>query len=165
MAILSNFNMPKILIAPLDWGLGHTTRCIPIIKALLANSCRVVVSCNTEQQNLLLQEFNNVEFLFLEGYNIKYASNPKLLPISIIGQLPTINKAIRYEHQWLDKIIENNNIDLVISDNRYGLYSNKIPCIFITHQLTIKASFLFIERWLQKINYQFINQKKVGVLE
>ena len=157
MAILSNFNMPKILIAPLDWGLGHTTRCIPIIKALLANSCRVVVSCNTEQQNLLLQEFNNVEFLFLEGYNIKYASNPKLLPISIIGQLPTINKAIKYEHQWLDKIIENNNIDLVISDNRYGLYSNKIPCIFITHQLTIKASFLFIERWLQKINYQFIN--------
>lgn len=152
--------MPKILIAPLDWGLGHTTRCIPIVKALLANDCKVVVCCNTQQQNLLQQEFDNVEFLFLEGYNIKYNSNPKFLPISILGQLPTIRKIIKYEHQWLDKIIESNNIDLVISDNRYGFYSKKIPCIFITHQLTIKAPFLFIEHWLQKINYQFINRYK-----
>ncbi len=158
--IISNFNTPRILIAPLDWGLGHTTRCIPIIKAFLANNCRVLVACNAQQQTLLHQEFNNIEFLFLEGYNIKYASNPKLLFISILRQLPTIRKAIQLEHQWLDETITNYNIDLVISDNRYGLCSGKIPCIFITHQLSIKAPFLFIERWLQKINYQFINRYK-----
>jgi hypothetical protein len=27
-----------ILIAPLNWGLGHATRCIPIIRALLKNN-------------------------------------------------------------------------------------------------------------------------------
>lgn len=147
-----------VLIAPLDWGLGHATRCIPIIKVLLLNNCKVIIACNKQQQKLLELEFTDVTFLFLEGYNITYSSNPKLLPLSILRQLGNIRKAIKIEHLWLDKAIEKHAIDLVISDNRYGLYSNKVPCVFITHQLTIKAPFLFVEKWLQQINYQFINR-------
>ncbi|MEL6987299.1 MAG: glycosyltransferase, partial [Bacteroidota bacterium] len=33
----------KILIAPLNWGLGHATRCIPIIKYLLSLDYKIIL--------------------------------------------------------------------------------------------------------------------------
>ena len=39
----------------------------------------------------------------------------------------------------MKKIIEENNIDKLVSDNRYGLYSDKIESIIKTHQLYVKA--------------------------
>jgi uncharacterized protein (TIGR00661 family) len=65
---------------------------------------------------------------------------------------------MKRERKWLDTIIEEHKIDLVISDNRYGLCSTKVPCIFITHQLTIKMPFAWLENGVQKINYHYINQ-------
>lgn len=55
-------------------------------------------------------------------------------------------------------MIDDYGIDMVISDNRYGLYTSKVPCIFITHQLQIKAPLRIIEKALQRINYSYINK-------
>ena len=158
MIIKSNFNIHTILIAPLDWGLGHATRCIPIIKALLLLGYNIYIACNNNQKKLLELEVKDVTFLLLNGYNVNYSFNNKLFALSIFKQLPKISKAIKFEHLWLEETIEKYKINLVISDNRYGLYTIKVPCIFITHQLLIKAPFAFIENYLQKINYQFINK-------
>ena len=155
---MQNFNNKKVLIAPLDWGLGHTTRCIKIVKLLIDKGCSVIVASNSTQKQLLQKEFNNIEFLELEGYNITYSNNPKLFPLKLIAQLPKISLRIVKEHQWLQKTIEKQRIDLVISDNRYGLYTSKIPCVIITHQLTIKAPFAWLENVLQRINYSYINR-------
>ena len=158
MLIKGKFNIQTVLVAPLDWGLGHATRCIPIVKALLLKDCKVFIACNALQKKIFEQEFTKNEFLPLEGYNITYARHPKLLALSILKQLPSIASSIKQENSWLQKIIDTHQIDLVISDNRYGLYTNKVPCIFITHQLQIKAPFTFIENYLQRINYQYINK-------
>ena len=158
MIIKSKFNIQTILISPLDWGLGHTTRCIPIVKALLLLNYNVYISCNNDQKKLLQAEVENVTFLLLDGYNIKYSLNKKLFALSILKQLPKIIKVIKFEHWWLQKTIKKYNIDVVISDNRYGLHTTKVPCVFITHQLLIKAPFVLIEKYLQKINYHFINK-------
>jgi uncharacterized protein (TIGR00661 family) len=107
---------------------------------------------------LLQQEFNNIEFLPLDGYNITYSKNQKLFPLKLLFQLPKILLSIQREHRWLQKTIEKHQIDLVISDNRYGLYTSKVPSVFITHQLTIKAPFTWLEILLQKINYRHINR-------
>ncbi len=156
MKIKGKFNIPTILIAPLDWGLGHATRCIPLISAFLNIKCNVVIACNDVQKQLLQQEFASVHFVQLQGYNITYNKYPKLLTLSILQQLPKIATAIKCEHKWLNDIIDELAIDIVISDNRYGLYSNKAHCIFITHQLHIKAPFGFVETILRKINYDYI---------
>jgi uncharacterized protein (TIGR00661 family) len=158
MIIKAKFNIPTILIAPLDWGLGHATRCIPIIKALLQLNYNIYIACNNHQKKLLEAEVVNVNFLLLNGYNIKYSSNNRSFALSILIQLPKIKTAIKLEHLWLQEAIEKYKIDVIISDNRYGLHTTKVPCIFITHQLLIKAPFSFIEKYLQKINYQFINK-------
>jgi uncharacterized protein (TIGR00661 family) len=155
---IQNINRKKVLISPLDWGLGHTTRCITIVRKLLDTNVSIIVACNPVQKELLQQEFNNIEFLLLEGYDITYSKNQLLFPIKLLFQLPKIILSIKREHRWLQKTIENHQIDLVISDNRYGLYTSKVPCFFITHQLAIKAPFSWLEYLLQKINYGFINR-------
>lgn len=154
-----NVGKLRILVAPLDWGLGHATRCIPVIQELLNNDFEVWLAGEGAQKALLQQEFPSLPFLSLRGYNIRYARSGKGLLWSMILQNPKIQNAIHYEHSWLKKKVAEHGFDAVISDNRFGLYHKKIPCIFITHQLTIKT-FLgkWTERILQKRNYHYINK-------
>jgi uncharacterized protein (TIGR00661 family) len=155
---VTKINKQTILIAPLDWGLGHATRCIPIIKSLKNAGYDILVAVCEKQKILLSQEFTDIRYVELDGYNIKYAANKWLFALKMILQIPRILQSIKKETIWLQSIIKKENIVLVISDNRYGLYNNTIPTVFITHQLTIKAPITFIENILQRINYNYINK-------
>lgn len=156
MAIL---NVQKtVLVAPLDWGLGHATRCITIINLLISQNYAVIVACTAKQAELLGNLIPKVEVLPLFGYNIWYSKKRWQLPFAMLVQIPKIGKTIHKENQWLRQVIKEKNIDIVISDNRYGLFTTNIPSIFITHQLTIKTPFNWAEKWLQKINYSYINK-------
>ena len=148
-----------ILVAPLDWGLGHTTRCIPVIKQLLQKGYRVILAGEKNQENLLKTEFPDLEFLYLAGYNIRYGQTAFSTFFQLISQIPLIIYSIRRENKWLKKMIRLKDIDLVISDNRYGLYHKRIPSVFITHQLMIRQPFgKGAGNLLQYINYRFINR-------
>lgn len=149
---------PIILVAPLDWGLGHATRCIPIIRELIADNCRVLIAASGKTEILLRAEFPNLRFLCLPGYNIEYAASAWGLAAKIVVQIPKVLSAIKEEQAWLEKMVEEEKIDAVISDNRYGLYHPGIRSIFITHQLLIKAPVKLAEDFLQEINYQYINK-------
>ncbi len=155
---MDNINIHRVLIAPLDWGLGHATRCIPIIKAFKSLGCEVLIAADGAVAKLLSNEFPDIRIIHLEGYHIQYAKTAKALAWKLLFQIPKIISRIRNEQDWLDKIIDSEKIDLVISDNRYGLYSKKIPSVFITHQLIIKTPFPFLEEQLRKINYRFIHR-------
>lgn len=155
---MSDKQFLRILIAPLDWGLGHTTRCIPIIKFLIECNCTVIIAAEGHSFHLLQAEFPNFQFLKLTGYRVRYSINKRFLPIKILFQLPKILNTIIGEHRWLKKTIIKHSIDAVISDNRYGLWTKRIPAVFITHQLQIKGPDKWIERVLRKVNYQQINK-------
>jgi len=128
--------MKKVLVAPLDWGLGHATRCIPIIDALLERNCEVVIAGSGRSIALLQLEFPNLTTLSLPAYDPAYSSSGKMV-WTMAQQLPKFLKTIRAENNALDKIISTEKIDLVISDNRFGCWSSKVPCVFITHQSNI----------------------------
>ena len=129
----------RILVSPLDWGLGHATRCIPIIKYLREKGVDVVIAADGMQLKLLLEQFPGIEHVVLKEYNVKYS---RFLPASmkVVLQVPKLLSAIKKENKELQNIIKSKNIDAVISDNRYGLYSDSVPCVLITHQLNIQAS-------------------------
>ena len=146
----------RVLIAPLDWGLGHATRCIPIIRELLSRGYEVLIAGEGTIKFLLQKEFPGIECLPLKGYDIEYARSKAWFLPRILMQIPKLLISIKKEKKWLEKIIEKNKIDIVISDNRFGLNNKKIYSIFITHQLFIKTPLM--EEWLQKLNYRFINQ-------
>jgi uncharacterized protein (TIGR00661 family) len=153
-----NFNIQKVLVAPLDWGLGHATRCIPIIRALLNKGYQVVLAAEGSQASLLATEFPSLQILPLTGYRVRYSKNKWWLPFALLLQLPRLLRIIKYENRWLDSVIDEHHIDLVISDNRYGLFTKKVACIFITHQLTIKAPLGTLEKAMRQINYSYINR-------
>lgn len=156
--MFDNINIERVLVAPLDWGLGHATRCIPIIKALQELGKTVLLAGDGPSAQLLQTEFPSLTLIPLRGYHISYAKTGWGLPWQMLAQAPAIFQTIKEEHAWLDAMIEEQQIDLVISDNRYGLYSKKIPCVLITHQLTIKMPFAWLERHVQKIHYTLINR-------
>lgn len=150
---------PRILVAPLDWGLGHATRCIPIIRELLAAGAAVWLAGEGAQEKLLKNEFPGLPFLQLPGYRVQYSKTPGGLLWKMIGQTSQLKKAIRTEHNWLKQAVAEYRFDAVISDNRFGLYHASVPCIFITHQLNIKTGLgKWSERILQKWNYRYINR-------
>jgi uncharacterized protein (TIGR00661 family) len=149
---------PRVLVAPLDWGLGHATRCIPIINALLTNNCEVLLAGEGKTLTLLKQEFPNLNCLSLKGYNIYYGKTKWEVYGKLLLQIPKILDAIHQENEWLENVIDTYQIDAVISDNRYGLYTDRIPSVFITHQLLIKTTLgEKADRFLQKFNYHFVN--------
>lgn len=149
---------PRILVAPLDWGLGHTTRCIPIIKALQAAGAEVLVAGNKTQEIIFKEAFPGIICLPLDGYEVKYATSKKGFIWRMLFQMPRLMYVLHKEKKWLKKIIAQQRINAVISDNRFGLYDKKITSIFITHQLGIKTPVSFFDSLVQKINYRYINR-------
>jgi UDP-N-acetylglucosamine transferase subunit ALG13 len=147
----------KLLIAPLDWGLGHATRCVPLIRALCEMNCEVWLAGEGNQEDLLSKEFPGLSFLPLKGYRINYGR--RNLAGNIIFQIPSILRSIKEENKWLKKQVAEYGFEAVISDNRYGLYHDKIYSVFMTHQLCIKSPFgRWSEKILQRWNYHFINR-------
>jgi hypothetical protein len=149
----------RILVAPLDWGLGHATRCIPLIGYFQEKGCEVLVAAEGKILELLKLEFPNLTFVDLRGYRIKYSSTKVGLFFKIITQIPQILQTVRYEKIWLDRFLKTHRVDAVVSDNRFGLYSSSIPSVYITHQLRILAPGGGpAETFLQRLHYRYINR-------
>jgi len=129
-------NIRRILIAPLDWGLGHATRCVPIIRYFSSKGVEVVIASSGSALVLLKQEFPKLHFLELPAYNIHYKHDS--MTLNMMMQLPKIRVAIKRENRIIHKIIEKQSYDLIISDNRYGVHHPKVKSIFMGHQLAIQ---------------------------
>jgi uncharacterized protein (TIGR00661 family) len=138
--------MERVLVAPLDWGLGHATRCIPVIRELQLQDCEVLIAGSGDSLELLRQEFPHLKTFHLPGYRPRYPAKGSMA-LRMACQLPKFWNVISAEHKAISRLIEKENINKLISDNRYGCWSPKIPCAFITHQSNILMPQRF--GWLQ----------------
>lgn len=131
-----------ILVAPLDWGLGHTARCVPVVQCLLARGCQVTAVGEEWQQSFYEQTFPHevgtgvLRLCALDGYNVRYAKTGTGFLPRMLRQWPRILRTIRAEHDWLRAFVEAERIDGIISDNRYGLHLPTVPSVILTHQLS-----------------------------
>jgi len=138
----------RILVCPLDWGLGHATRCIPLIRALRAAGHDVFPYAAGSGRKLLQTEFPDLEVGDLPGYAMRYSRNPFFLPLKLSAQMPAFLFSILRERWRVGGLIRKHKIQCVISDGRYGLRSGKAHGIFISHQLRIQPPG---PRWLRGI--------------
>lgn len=145
----------RVLVTPLDWGLGHATRCIPIIRELLVQGCFVWIAGSGKSLILLKSEFPQLPSQEITPYAPEYPVDGSMIRKMII-QIPKFLRVIQQEHNEVRQIIRKHHIDLIISDNRYGCWSEEIPCIFITHQSNILMPRRF--GWLSFI-VRYFNQK------
>lgn len=157
-----NINIPlkplRVLVSPLHWGLGHATRIIPVIKILQAAGAEVIIAANDGPAALLRKEFPVIEIIAAPSLQLRYPRKGKWFFFKMLLQMPSLFSVLRQENKWLEKLVAENRIDAVISDNRFGLSTKKVPCIFITHQLFINAPAGFLRWAAQKINYFYINR-------
>jgi len=147
----------KILICPLNWGLGHATRCVPIIQQLLAQGHEPVVIADGFPLTFLQQEFPTLRFIEFPSYNISYSKGTSQIS-ALFFSIPKIIRGIIREHYWLKKILKSEQFDQVISDNRFGMWSNRVHSIYISHQLMIKMprSLKVLEPLVWLLNRSFI---------
>ena len=124
----------KILIAPLNWGLGHATRSIPIIRNYLAKGDEVVLGGDGESILLLKQAFPDLRVIALPSLELRYTSDPKQRGFYFRAVWALIRFTIA-DYYYLRKALAIEHFDLIISDNRFGLFSHQIRSVYITHQL------------------------------
>lgn len=134
-----------ILFCPLNWGLGHATRCVPLINKAITDGHKVVIATNGAALNYLQNEIQNAQFEQLNGYNMHYARWP-FLPLVIALQAPLLFLSLIFERVQTCKIVKQHNVTHIVSDNRYGVHCKKCHNSIITHQL-----YLPLPKWLKVI--------------
>lgn len=143
-----------VFIAVLNMGLGHATRSLPLITYLLNKGWRVVVGSSGRSLIFLQKEVPEASFISLPDYNLRYSKSGVNL-IQLFFQLPRLLKIIAAEHRLTEKILEEQQLQMVISDHRYGCYSYRQPSFFISHQLRFAApswlkSFEIVGFWFNR---------------
>ncbi len=122
----------RVLIAPLNWGLGHATRTIPLIKKLITSGCEVILACDGVAGTVLRNEFPNLAYHELPSYQIRYPR--KYHTLFWIKQIPRLVEVVSAEHDATSRLVQKYKFDWIISDNRYGVFSDTTVNILISHQ-------------------------------
>lgn len=126
----------KILVAPLNWGLGHASRCVPLVQRFLDEGHEVILGGDGESLTLLRKHFPKQRYVYLAPLNLRYSAGRRQV-WTMIKAIPKLIAWSFRDHAVLEAILREETIDRVVSDNRFGLYSSATECIYITHQLHI----------------------------
>ncbi|PID94916.1 MAG: hypothetical protein CSA89_00165 [Bacteroidales bacterium] len=149
----------RVLVAPLNWGIGHATRCVPMIKALLEADKDVIIAADGYPLQLLKRQFPQLLAIEFSWAKVHYSKSSSQF-MSMLYQTPKFIYSIIKEHFALKKIVEQYNIDVVISDNRFGLWCKKRLSIYITHQISVKTGTknTFLDKLLYRIHKVIIER-------
>jgi len=124
------------MVSPLDWGLGHATRLIPIIDYLISRNFNVTLCGSGKSLDLLKNKYPNLLCENLPSPAIRYGKKTSMGLKFFIDFLKLIAN-LKKERKIVSRLIRKHNIDTIISDNRPGVFSKDIKSIYITHQLNI----------------------------
>lgn len=152
---MENKPKPVVIVCPLNWGIGHATRCVPIVRQLLIHGYQPVLASSGQALELLKRTFPELAHEELPDYQIKYQKKGSF-SLKIAKLIPSILKAIKKERQATEDLVKKYAAVGVISDNRFGCRSKKVPSIFITHQIRVLSP--VGQRLLRALNKKHINK-------
>jgi UDP:flavonoid glycosyltransferase YjiC (YdhE family) len=124
----------KILVAPLNWGLGHASRCISLIRQYIASGDEVVLAGDGDSIMLLRRTFPELRCIDLPSLELRYTHNTGQRGF-YLRAIPALIRFTIADHYYLRQLLNREHFDKVISDNRFGLFSRDVDCTYITHQL------------------------------
>lgn len=147
----------NVLICPLNWGLGHATRSVTIIKKFLYKNFNVIIAADKRPLDFLKQEFPDNENIVFSGFDVNYSKKNSMI-LKMFFNIPTFFFSLFKEHYILKNIIKEYDIDIVVSDNRYGLWNKNVFSIFLTHQMIVKCP-----KYLKFFEYIFYRLNKFNI--
>ncbi|MFN8341262.1 MAG: glycosyltransferase family protein [Cyclobacteriaceae bacterium] len=146
----------SVLICVMDWGLGHATRSLLLIRELIRLGARVHIASSGNALQLLKESFPGLPVLELPGYRPVYSKSPVAFPWVMLAQAGKWLRVIRRERKFVSRYIDDHGIDLIISDNRYGCRNKKVYSVFIGHHLQLQDWWARpVSGWLQMMVRQF----------
>ena len=128
----------KFLVCPLDWGLGHATRLVPVVEALLRRGAQVILAADHRPYEFLAGRFPGCKLVRLGGYSPRYPEHGSMA-LNMLREFPKMKRSARKANKELQTLVRELGIDAIISDNRYELFSKDAYNIFISHQLNIQT--------------------------
>ena len=126
----------KILVAPLNWGLGHASRCVPLVHRFLEQGHEVILGGDGESLTLLRKHFPKLRYVYLAPLNLRYSKGSRQVG-AMLRAMPQLIGWMIKDHAILKAILKEEHIDRIVSDNRFGLYASGSETIYMTHQLHI----------------------------
>ena len=127
----------KVLVAPLDWGLGHATRCVPVIREFLNQGAEVELAVVRSNAALLRGFFPELRQRLAPSYNIVYPKHGYNMGLWLVKNGVHLRTVMSYEHRFAEEMVERYHYDVLVSDNRFGFYSRKAKSVYMTHQRRI----------------------------
>jgi len=143
----------RILISPLNWGMGHVARCIPLIETFLKNGNTIFAAVSEEQGAVLRSYFPDIEIVNHEGYPFVFGGKGNF-SLDLALQFKRLKSRLWKEYEQTEHLVDSKAIDIVISDHRYGFRSTRVPSIILTHQLHLPVR--WFEAWVQKMHERFL---------
>lgn len=147
---------PKILLAVLNWGLGHATRCVPLVHALQCHTNNITLASDGIARSLLQEEFPGLEHVELPAYDIRYPGSNMVM--GMLPQLPRIFSRIRAEHRVVEELVRSRAFTHLISDNRFGAYTKHARTAYLTHQVQIPTPVSMLSPPVNALNHRFIRR-------
>lgn len=127
----------KVLVAPLDWGLGHATRCAPIVQEFLDRGCEVELAVVKSNARILREMFPNVRQRLAPSYNIVYPKHGYNMGFWLLKNSVHLKAVMHAEHRYAEEMVRRHHYDILVSDNRFAFYSKNAISIYMTHQRRI----------------------------
>ena len=127
----------KILVAPLDWGLGHATRCVPVIREFLAQGAEVEIAVVKANAAFFREAFPGLRQRLAPGYNVVYPKFGANMGLWLLKNTAHLNAVMRYEHRYAEEMVSRHGYDILFSDNRFAFYSKNAYNVYMTHQRRI----------------------------
>lgn len=146
----------RVLFSPLNWGYGHVARSIPLLKQLESNGCAVLIACEEDQKDIYKEYLpESVTYLRHEGYPFNFGGKGNF-NWDLLKAYPNLRTRMSSERDQVKDYIDQFDIDIVMSDHRYGFFSDSCYSIFITHQLNLPTR--RHEGWVDRYHKRLINK-------
>ena len=108
----------RILFVPLDWGLGHATRLVPLIEEAVRCGDEVWIGGNGRSGAWLKARFPDLPLEAAPEWTLRHR---KHLAWDFLGNLFSFGRGLRADRRWANQTAERLGLTHLVSDHRYGL--------------------------------------------
>lgn len=141
----------RVLVSPLNWGIGHATRSIPLITFLLEQEMEVELAASGRAYAVLAEQFPQLKLHRAPSFEVQYGSDSRSTAWCLFKSSLGLRKQVRREQAWLKEHFPAAYFRGVISDNGYGMYIPGAQNVLITHQLQLHSGMgAWVDTFLDK---------------
>ncbi len=127
----------RVLFALHDWGLGHASRSLVLIRPMIERGDRLtILMAPSSGLHLLKSELGDTcEFYPYRDIPKPFSRYPAMFYIRMSLSMPWVWARFKLEHRLTERLVRERGFDLVISDSRFGVWSQAVPSYCILHSL------------------------------